>query len=213
MPVPTRAFVAAINHLLAPATWARDRLAPHAGRCAMFTATPFEFLFRILPDGLLEPAERECAPDVTLSLPLSAVPSLATGDSSRAMSAVRIEGNAELADALGFVFRHLRWDAEEDLSRVTGDILARRIVLGAEAAKSAHLRAWNALGGNLTEYFTEEQKILVTRPALDAHRDDLARLRDDVARLDKRVSRFHAQTAAQQTGLQRLSVRGGRASA
>ncbi|WP_332671624.1 ubiquinone biosynthesis accessory factor UbiJ [Aromatoleum sp.] len=198
MSVPTRAFVATINHLLAPAPWARDRLAPHADRCAMFSATPFEFLFRVLPDGFLEPAESECAPDVILSLPLSAVPRLAAGGSTRAMSAVRIEGNAELADALGFVFRHLRWDAEEDLSRVTGDILARRIVLGAEAAKSAHARAWNALGGNLTEYFTEEQEILVTRPALDAYRDDLARLRDDVARLEKRIGRFDPRTSARQ---------------
>lgn len=164
----------------------------------MVSAAPFEFLFRVLPDGFLEPVEAGRAPDVTLSIPLAAVPGLAVGDSTRAMSAVRIEGNAELADALGFVFRHLHWDAEEDLSRVTGDILARRLVLGAEAAKSAHLRAWSALGGNLTEYFSEEQKILVTRPALDAYRDDLAQLRDDVARLEKRVSRVAPRTAGGQ---------------
>lgn len=208
MSAPTRAFVATINHLLAPATWARDRLSPHAGRCAMFSASPFEFQFRVLPDGFLEPAEPGGTPDVTLSIPLATVPSLATGDSARAMSAVRIEGNAELADALGFVFRHLRWDAEEDLSRVTGDILARRIVLGAEALKSAHLNAWNAVGGNVTEYFTEEQKILVTRPALDAYRDDLARLRDDVARLEKRVARVDTRTSAGQPATSRPSSRG-----
>lgn len=166
----------------------------------MFSATPFEFLFRVLPDGFLESADPGCAPDVTLSIPLAAVPALAAGDSARAMGAVRIEGNAELADALGFVFRHLRWDAEEDLSRVTGDIVARRVVLGAEAARAAHARAWNALGGNLTEYFTEEQKILVTRPALGAYRDELSRLRDDVARLEKRVHRCDSRTPARPPG-------------
>jgi len=198
MSVPNRAFVATINHLLAPATWARERLAPHADRYATVSATPFEFLFRVLPDGFLEAAEPGRPPDVTLSIPLTAVPGLAGGDSTRAMSAVRIEGNAELADALGFVFRHLRWDAEEDLSRLTGDILARRLMLGAEAAKFAHSRAWSALGGNLAEYFTEEQKVLVTRPALDAYREELARLRDDVARLEKRVGRVAPRSAAGQ---------------
>lgn len=178
----------------------------------MFSATPFEFLFSVRPDGLLEPGEPGCAPDVTLSIPLSALPSLATGDSTRVMSEVRIQGNAELADALGFVFRHLRWDAEEDLSRVTGDILARRIVLGAGAAKSAPVRAWNALGGNLTEYFTEEQKILVTRPALDTYRDDLARLRDDVARLEKRVDRLDPRTPGRKAGAPRTLNRRGASS-
>ena len=189
MSLSNRGFLAAINHLLAPASWARDRLAPHTGRRALLRVEPFELSFMVQPDGFLAATDTVEAPDVTLSIPMSAIPDFADGDSGKAMNAVRIEGNAEFADALGFVFRHLRWDAEEDLSRVTGDILAHRIVLAAKAAKAAQVRAWKAVGGNLVEYFTEEEKLLVTGAALDAHRDELARLRDDLARLDKRIDR------------------------
>jgi len=106
------------------------------------------------------------------------------------MSAVRIDGNAEFADALGFVFRNLRWDVEEDLSRLVGDILARRTVLGAQSLRVGASRTWQALGGNLAEYLTDERPLLVARDALDAHGDELSRLRDDLARLEKRAERL-----------------------
>ncbi|WP_407279342.1 SCP2 sterol-binding domain-containing protein [Aromatoleum evansii] len=187
----TRGALAAINHLLARANWARERLAPHAGRCARLSADPVALAFGIDTDGYLVDAADGRAPDVTLSLPFSALPGLAGGDANKLMNAVRIEGSAELADALGFVFRNLRWDAEEDLSRVFGDIVAHRMVEGAASLRRMHERAWAGLTGNLAEYLAEEQQALVTRAALASFGDELRILRDDLARLDKRLGRLY----------------------
>ncbi|NMG74583.1 ubiquinone biosynthesis accessory factor UbiJ [Aromatoleum diolicum] len=192
MALSTRGFLAAINHLLAPATWARERLTPHAGRSARLRAEPLECVFTIAPDGFLVEADAETEAAVTLSIPLSAVPHFLGGDHNKAMNAVRIEGNADFADALGFVFRNLHWDAEEDLSRVCGDIVAHRLVMAAHGLKDAQQRAWNALTGNLAEYLTEEQQTLVTRTSLEAHADRLRQVRDDIARLGKRLDRLSA---------------------
>ncbi|NMF89675.1 ubiquinone biosynthesis accessory factor UbiJ [Aromatoleum petrolei] len=186
----TRGAQAAINHLLARADWARERLAPHAGRCARISVEPLALTFAIDHDGYLVDTEDERAPDVTLSLPLSALPGLASGDANRLMNAVRIEGSADLADTLGFVFRNLRWDAEEDLSLVFGDILAHRMVEGATGLRRMHERAWAGLTGNLAEYLAEEQHALVTRAALQGLGEQLRVLRDDLARLDKRLGRL-----------------------
>lgn len=194
MALTTRSFIAAINHLLEPAAWARERLAPHAGRCAHLRVEPVEILFGVTPDGFLIESAPVAAPAVTLSIPLSALPHFAGGDHNKAMNAVRIEGNADFADALGFVFRNLHWDAEEDLSRIFGDIVAHRLVAGAQTLKEAHQRAWSALTGNLVEYLTEEQQSLITRPSLEAHADRLRQLRDDIARLGKRIDRLSAAT-------------------
>lgn len=190
MSVATRGVLTAINHLLAPAPWARERLSPHAGQHALLHAEPFDILFTVLPDGFLTAADAGTTPSIRLSLPLAALPGLLTGDPGKAMSKVRIDGNAEFADALGFVFRNLRWDAEEDLSRVLGDILAHRVVLGAQVLRDEGSRAWQALGGNVAEYLTEEQPLLVTRVALERQGEELGTLRDDLARLDKRVERL-----------------------
>ena len=186
----TDGVIAAINHMLRSAGWARDRLAAHAGCSAVLRAAPCEVAFTVLPDGFLERSTAAPAPSVTLSLPPSALPQFLGGNADAAMKEARIEGNAEFADTLGFVFRNLRWDAEEDLSRVFGDIAARRFVLGAQAFKSGGSRACAAFGGNLAEYFTDEQRLLVARAALEAHISELGRLRDDIARLDKRTERL-----------------------
>ena len=111
------------------------------------------------------------------------------------MREVRVEGNAEFADALGFVFRHLRWDVEEDLSRLIGDIAAHRLV---DAGRRFGVEGRDALeraSGNLIEFLTEERPVLVARAALPGFATDIAALRDAVGRLDKRVARIERAAA------------------
>jgi len=103
---------------------------------------------------------------------------------------VRIEGNAEFADALGFVFRHLRWDAEEDLARVFGDMVAHRVVEGGRQALDEGRRTLERAGGNLAEYLTEEALVLVPRTALPAFFHEVVELRDALGRLDRRIARI-----------------------
>jgi ubiquinone biosynthesis protein UbiJ len=190
MTLVTRSILAALNHLLGPATWARERLTPHAESIARLRAEALEIDFEIDANGFLRASAEDARPAVTLSVSLDALPGVLTGDLNKAMSSVRIEGNAELADALGFVFRNLQWDSEEDLSRILGDIAAHRVVRGAQNLRTGGVRALNNLGENLSEYFTEEQQFLVTRNALADFAHEIRRLRDDLARMDKRTARL-----------------------
>ena len=41
--------------------------------------------------------------------------------------AVHIEGNVQLAAEINWLVEHVRWDLEEDLSRIVGDVPARSI--------------------------------------------------------------------------------------
>lgn len=182
-------FLAATNHLLAQAGWARQRLLPHAGRCARLELPPLTTIdFSISADGHLADLAGVETPDVVLRLPLGDL-SLDQGLAA-AMRKVRIEGNAELADALGFVFRHLRWDVEEDLSRLIGDIAAHRLIETGRQWSAGGRRALQGLGLNLGEYLVEEQPVLVGRPALADLAREIAELRDAVGRLEKRVDRL-----------------------
>lgn len=190
----SRVFVAGVNHLLKDADWARERLVVHPGRVVRLRADPIDIRFAIAADGTLTEADSEAEPEVTLSFPLSEAPRLVSGDLSRIMNAVRIEGSADLAEAVGFVFRNLRWDIEEDLSRVVGDIAAHRMVSAAHSVRDMHSRAWQALGANVSEYLGEEQGVLLTRRFEVGFADDLRALRDDVARLEKRVARIEGRS-------------------
>lgn len=184
-------FLSATNHLLAQAGWARARLQPHSGRSARLELVPLATIdFCVAADGQLAEWAGEDAPEVTLRLAVADLPRLLIDGLETAMRHVRIEGNAEFAEALGFVFRHLRWDAEEDLARVFGDIAAHRLVdTGRRVADEARRSAARA-GGNVVEYLTEEAPLLVPRAALPAFAQEVAALRDALGRLDKRLERL-----------------------
>ena len=184
-------FLSATNHLLAQAGWARQRLQPHAGRTARLVLSPVaEIDFSVANDGQLAEWSGEEAPEVSLRLAVADLPRLLVDGLETAMRHVRIEGNAEFAEALGFVFRHLRWDAEEDLSRLFGDIAAHRLVEGGRKVVDEGRRSLERASGNVAEYLTEESTLLVPRRALPAFAEEVVALRDAVARLDKRVARL-----------------------
>ncbi|HRM70105.1 SCP2 domain-containing protein [Thauera phenylacetica] len=184
-------FLSATNHLLAQAGWARQRLQPHAGRTARLVLSPVaEIDFSVANDGQLAEWSGEEAPEVSLRLAVADLPRLLVDGLETAMRHVRIEGNAEFAEALGFVFRHLRWDAEEDLSRLFGDIAAHRLVEGGRKVVEEGRRSLERASGNVAEYLTEESTLLVPRKALPAFAEEVVALRDAVARLDKRVARL-----------------------
>lgn len=180
------ALIAGLNHLLGGAAWARERLAPFTGRQAAFEMPPFRFSLVIGADGRFEPAPDPVPPDVTIRLPAD-TPLLLPQGLERVMAAARVEGNAEFATELSFVFRHLRWDVEEDLSRLFGDITAHRMVQGAGRLAAWQKQAAAHLGENVAEYLVLENPTLVGTREFSAFREDVVRLNAALAALEKRV--------------------------
>jgi ubiquinone biosynthesis accessory factor UbiJ len=181
----TAAAVGVLNRMLARESWARDRLAPFAGRTARFEAPPFALALKVAEGGEFADAQR-ADPVVTVGLDLAALP-LALGDPQAALRNVSLKGDAEFAQALAFVLQNLRPEPEEELSRFIGDVAAQRIV-GLLRLSASH---WRQLAERMLDsgahYFVTENPMLVARDEVDEFNAAVTRLRDDVARLDKRV--------------------------
>lgn len=185
----TSLSLSAINHLLAQSEWAKQRLLPHAGRTAQLDLSPWTLGFSISAEGYLaqwKPPADENA-DVVLKLAPGNLHLFVTGGAEALMRQVHIEGNAEFADALGFVFRHLKWDMAEDLSKVTGDIAAQRITGLVHTLSGIPRELWDRTSSNLAEYLTEEKHVITTHSQVDNFRQEITALRDAVARLEKRA--------------------------
>lgn len=178
-------FLAALNHLLGGANWARERLKPYAGKRARLEMSPFSFGFEISAEGYVQQSNDPSMPDVTVRLP-AATPFLLPQGLDRIMAEAQVEGNAEFATELSFVFRNLHWDAEEDLSRLVGDIAARRLVQGATGFLAWQKQAVTNLGENIAEYLAYENHLLVPSAEFSAWRSDIGRLADDLFRLETR---------------------------
>jgi ubiquinone biosynthesis protein UbiJ len=186
--VEQAAFLA-LNHLLRDASWARDRLARHAGKAARIVAPPLRMDFVINADGTLSEAA-VAETDVAITLPAHA-PLLVLGRGRDAlMREAHVTGSVELADSLGFVLRNLRWDVEEDLSRLVGDIGAHRIVGTARRLVAWQSHLAQSMLGNLAEYFRDERPTIAARGPVGEFNDTVDRLRDDLARLEARLSRL-----------------------
>jgi len=197
MTLAAKPFAAAVNHLLARETWARERLAPYAGKTARLSCPPVVLTLLVSPDGYLTAVEEQEAQhaDVALSLPAGALSSFAQGGQTAVMKHVKIEGDAEFAQVIGKLAEHLRWEPEEDLAKLIGDAGASRVAAFARAAHDQLWRAGRNVLGSVTEYLLDEDPQLVRRAELDGFNAELARARDALARVEKRIERLEQKTA------------------
>jgi ubiquinone biosynthesis protein UbiJ len=175
-----------VNHLLRSASWAREALERFAGRTVRVELFPFSLSLTVLDNGEVAVAAPDAVPAVTARLTPGLMVRLAARDPA-AWQDVEITGDTDFAAAIHHVARNLRWDVEEDLSRVFGDIAAHRMV---ETGRT--LNRWGAqtlenTGRAFAEYWTEEQPIIAGRRDLDEFNRAVDALRDDVARLEKRI--------------------------
>jgi ubiquinone biosynthesis protein UbiJ len=185
--VTPASLVAFLNHVLEAAPWARERLAPFAGKSWRVELAPLpELGFAVTEAGTLA-AAAAAEPELVVTLTPAALPALARRDES-VLREMTFTGDAELAAALQYLARHLEWDIEEDLSRVVGDIAAHRIAGGARDFVAWQKEAAMRLGQNFAEYLTEEAGVIAPQAEVADFARAVDDLRDAVERLEKRIA-------------------------
>ena len=193
LPVP---LIATINHVLDQADWARARLQPFSGKQIRITMPPFSRSLTIDAEGRIAnggSAERNA--DLDIELPAD-TPLRAMRGNESVMQSAQIRGPADLADALGFVLRNLRWDIEEDLSKIFGDIAARRIVAALNAFVDWQRQAARNLGQNVGEYLVEEKQSLVKRQEFSRLAEETGALQAKIDSIERRVKHLPRGSAA-----------------
>lgn len=179
-----------VNHLLGQQRWARERLQPFAGQRVRFAFGAFSLPLTIAGDGrFVADADAGAAPTVTLTLPADA-PLRALSDRASLLGAAHIAGSAELAETLGFVFRHLDWDVEGDVAHFVGDIAAHRLVAGGRRVARWHQQQATNLALNLAEYFTEESPAIARRADVADFCAQSGELAASLSRLEARIARL-----------------------
>lgn len=123
-----------LNHVLMQEREAMDRLVRQRGRVARVQWRAYSMALVITPAGLLNLAPEGAVPDLQLEVteasPLALAQVALRGDKP----AIRIEGDVQLAAEINWLVDNVRWDLEEDLSRVVGDAPAHTI---SEVARKA----------------------------------------------------------------------------
>jgi ubiquinone biosynthesis protein UbiJ len=116
-----------LNHVLMQEKEAQNRLLRKKGSVVHVRWGVFALDLLITPAGLLDRAAPGAKPDLLLAVaaesPAVVMQSVLAGKAPP----VKIEGDVQLAAELGWLADNLRWDVEEDLSRIIGDVPAHTL--------------------------------------------------------------------------------------
>jgi ubiquinone biosynthesis protein UbiJ len=193
-----------VNALVEESTTARDRLAQLDGQSLGIHLTGLEIEF--VMHAHAESLRIEQAPAASAMAGLSGTPlallALLRDASKRELegSGVSFDGSAHVLEGFVRFFDAARPDFEEELSRLTGDVVAHEVSRFAGRASNWASRALEALLLNSAEYLQEETRDLPARPEADAFFTEVERLRDDVARFLARAERAGVELVSGEPG-------------
>ena len=121
-----------LNHVLMQEKAAQDRLLRQKGRVVHVRVGLFAIDLVVTPAGLVDRALPGAKADLQLSVPVDSPFNVLQSVMAGKAPPVKIEGDVQLAAEVGWLADNLRWEVEEDLSRLIGDAPAHAL---ADAAR------------------------------------------------------------------------------
>jgi ubiquinone biosynthesis accessory factor UbiJ len=178
-----------LQHITNQNNWSRQYLLAFSGKVVQFNIAFISTSLLILEDGSLGIAPKNAMADAIIHIPPSLALRLLAKDEAAKMC-IKIEGDTHLASELSKILQHMRWDIEEDMSKLVGDIPANKIAsLTKKTATMSKEQAIN-LAEMLTEYWQEEKPILAKKWQVEQFNADVDTVRSDFARLEKKLEKL-----------------------
>lgn len=175
----------AINRALEGESWARDKLALHAGRSVRLGVGPLERDFAIDAAGRLAPTTN--APDLKLRLSPLGVPALAAAP-ERWSELVRSEGDPALAATLGELAATIPWFVERTFSGVLGPVLGQQAADAGRRLLALPGYAGRRIGESVGRYVGDEAKLAVGATEAQNFAAEVAALAMRLDALEARVA-------------------------
>ena len=181
-----------LQHLLTQNSWANALLQPYAGKAVQFDIASIKANIIILEDGGLGMAGETNIADATVCISASLLLRLIAQDEAAKVQIV-ISGDTHLATEFAKVLSSMRWDYEDDLSKLVGDVSALKISQFGRDAATGIKRNSIQLAEMLSEYWQEEKPLIAKNRLVEKFNTEVDTLRADVARFEKRLTKLTQQ--------------------
>lgn len=126
-----------LNHVLMAEPQAQARLRRQLGKPVRVQWGEFHLTLAATAAGLLERPHGNAKPELSVTLTQTSPIALAQSVIAGNKPGVDIQGDVQLAAEVAWLVDNVRWDLEEDLSRVLGDAGAHTLVRFAQSAAQA----------------------------------------------------------------------------
>ena len=156
--------------------------------------TPLTLYFRVADGRIAIDGGQPGEADASLSgSPLALLSLAGPGAEDRLRgSAIRIAGDAEVAQRFRDLLQQAQPDFEEELSRVVGDVAAHQVAGLARGLLDWGRKAAGSLSTSVAEYLQEESRDLPTRIEVEEFLEAVDRLRESADRLEARLARLES---------------------
>ncbi len=191
----TSITVSPINHVLRRESWACRRLQSHSGKTICIRILPlFELNIIIQANGELQETPKHNEMDATLTLSPIILAGLLAHD-EQSFTHIESSGDIDLAAELINIGKNIHFNAEQDLSKIVGDIPAHRIAQVGEQVIQWHAKSINNLSEALAEYWLEEQPMIAKSAYISEFTNQVGKLQNDLDRLDQRIRHLKQKAA------------------
>ena len=181
-----------LQHITSQNNWSRAYLVSFAEKVVQFDFVLIKANLTILEDGSLSLAGESAQPDAFIHIPPSLALRLLAKDEAAKMQ-IKIDGDTHLATELSKILQQMRWDIEEDLSHLVGDITASKLGETTQKVLYETKKQTINLAEMLTEYWQEENPVVAKKRHVEQFNHDVDSLKSDIARFEKRLQKLTQQ--------------------
>ena len=202
-PLLISAFESAMNKYLSLDEDVAVFLKPLSGKVIAVTITPFNETLYLCPNTeniqIIDYYAGTIDTTLTGSLPAFGLMGLSSTPARSFFSGeVVIEGDLNVGHQFQKLFDQLDIDLEEQLSHVTGDIVAHKIGHFFRSAKLWHQDNVQTAQLNIKEFLQDETQDLPPAPEVNILSQEVDQLKEKYERLDARIKRLNTQLNEQQ---------------
>ncbi|NOR80072.1 MAG: sterol-binding protein [Methyloprofundus sp.] len=202
-PLLISAFETALNKYLSLDEDVAIFLQPLTGKIIAVTIQPFNETLFLCPtsQGMQIIDFYEGTVDTTLTGSLAALGLMglsSTPARSFFSGEVKIEGDLAIGHQFQKLFEQLDIDIEEQLSHVTGDVIAHKIGNFFRSANQWQQESLKTVQLNISEFLQDETQDLPPAPEVNMLSQQIDQLKEDFDRLEARTHRLYTQIKEQQ---------------
>ena len=161
------------------------KLKNFTGKKILIKISELEMYFKVNDQGLLVLNDEKVLPDASILMTLNSFFNQIT---SKKNKDITIQGDIDLAKEVSEALKEIRWDIEEDLSKVIGDIAANKIGrIGKDLIDGSKSAAIN-IAEAAKEYWEEESPLIAKRMRVEQLLSDIDIISEDVERLEAKIN-------------------------
>jgi len=176
---------AIVNHVLFQNDWMKTKLKGFDDKSITINISNVIVNFIIKDGGQIFLTDNCNKPDSTIEMSFKTLISQIT---NKKIADISIKGDIELAKEVADVLKKIKWDIEEDLSQVIGDVPATELTkIGRKILKETKTNLIS-LGEMFKEYWQEENPILAKKRHIEKFLSEVDLIVEDVDRVEATIA-------------------------